>query len=317
LSVSGSATIESVYDSATIESVYDSATIEYVSDSATIESVYGSATIKYVYGSATIESVSGSATIKYVSGSATIESVYDSATIKSVYDSATIESVSGSATIESVYDSATIKYVYDSATIKSVSDSATIKSVSGSATIKSVSDSATIKSVSMNSILRIFSENVKVYEAVQESILIYQGCINKPIKVEKSVSIINTKQVDFSIRNFIKIYNIKKKGQKIFLYKFVSENYTDFYTGKIKYEIGKIIKCPDWNSDSNHECGGGLHLGATAFYAKFFNKDNGGHLLECEVKLNDIVIHPKPQYPFKVRVKELKVLRELKEGESK
>jgi len=258
-------------------------------------------------------SVSDSATIKYVSGSATIKSVYDSATIEYVYDSATIEYVSGSATIKSVSGSATIKSVYDSATIESVYDSATIKSVSGSATIEYVYDSATIEYVSMNVIIRVMNEGIKILEARQQVVIIYQGCKGKPKKYDKTVTIKHTVKADFNLINFINIYGVKKTKTKLTLYKFVQSNFTDFYTGKVKYKIGKVVECPGWDSNLNNECGGGLHLSPSINYCKRFNDSKDGHALKCEVAIKDIVVHPNPQYPYKVRCRKTKVLEEIKE----
>ena len=260
-------------------------------------SVYGSATIESVSDSATIKSVSGSATIEYVYGSATIESVSDSATIKSVY--ATIESVSGSATI---------KYVYGSATIESVSGSATIKSVSGS---------ATIESVSMNTIIRIMSNSVVILTAQQQAVLIYQNCKGCPKKKDATVQIVRTKKAKYTLENFINIYNVQKKSKgskKIILYKFVQHDYTDFYTSKIKYEIGKTVNAPDWDKNLNVECGGGLHLSPSIEICKNFSKSNNGHALRCEVLISDIVVHPTPQYPNKIRCKKCFVVEEIIKG---
>ena len=232
-----------------------------------------------------------------VYGSATIESVSDSATIKSVY--ATIESVSGSATI---------KYVYGSATIESVSGSATIKSVSGS---------ATIESVSMNTIIRIMSNSVVILTAQQQAVLIYQNCKGCPKKKDATVQIVRTKKAKYTLENFINIYNVQKKSKgskKIILYKFVQHDYTDFYTSKIKYEIGKTVNAPDWDKNLNVECGGGLHLSPSIEICKNFSKSNNGHALRCEVLISDIVVHPTPQYPNKIRCKKCFVVEEIIKG---
>jgi hypothetical protein len=296
LSVSDSATIKYVYGSATIKYVYGSATIKYVYGSATIKSVSDSATIKYVYGSATIEYVSGSATIKYVSGSATIKYVSDSATIKSVSDSATIESVS---------DSATIEYVSGSATIESVSDSATIESVS---------DSATIEYVSMNTIIRIISDSATIVIAQQQAVLVYQNCKGDPKKKDVTVQVIRTQKATYALENFVGIYNVQKVSKyskKIILYKYVKHDYTDFYSGKIKYEVGKTVEAPDWNADNDIECGGGLHLSSSIEHCKRFNNSKDGHALQCEVLIADIVVHPSPVFPFKIRCKKCFVVKEI------
>ena len=202
-------------------------------------------------------------------------------------------SVSGSATIKSVYGSATIEYV------------------SGSATIKSVSGSATIESVSMNTIIRIVDDRVNIKEAQQEAVLVYQNCKGSPKKKDKTVIINHTKTAKFNLENFINIYNVPQKGTKLTLFKIVQNDYTDFHTGQIKYKIGATVTCPDWNPDQKIECGAGLHLSPSPHYCKRFNKP--GKILKCEVDVKDIVVHPNPQYPYKVRCKKVKVVEEIKE----
>ena len=80
----------------------------------------------------------------------------------------------------------------------------------------------------------------------------------------------------------------KEKG-KLVLYKSVDpETLCDFYTGKIKYELGQTVECPDWDPDESRECGGGLHLSPTARKTQEFNK---GKILKCLVDSEDIVVY--------------------------
>ena len=76
---------------------------------------------------------------------------------------------------------------------------------------------------------------------------------------------------------------------KIILYKSVnSDTLCDFRTGMIKYEIGTVVECPDFDPDENRECGGGLHLSYTARKTQDFNK---GTILKCLVDPDDIIIY--------------------------
>ena len=76
----------------------------------------------------------------------------------------------------------------------------------------------------------------------------------------------------------------------IVLYKSVNpENNTDFWTGTVKYEIGKEIVCHDWDKNRNRQCGGGFHLCMTAAGTQVYNK---GKILKCLVDKNDIVVFP-------------------------
>jgi len=112
--------------------------------------------------------------------------------------------------------------------------------------------------------------------------------------------------------NFIKGYGVKTENNKLVLYKFVRKNYTDFFTRKIKYEIGTIVKCPDWDSNENKECGGGLHVSPSIKFCKRFNNSKDGHALKVLVDPKDIVVHPNPQYPYKIRCRQLTVVKEIK-----
>ena len=112
----------------------------------------------------------------------------------------------------------------------------------------------------------------------------------------------------FELFNFINIYNVKQEGNSLILYKSVNESLYDFWTGKIKYKIGEWIKAPDWNPDNKKECGGGLHVCSSIEFCKEFNT---GRYLKVKVPIKDIVIHPSPSMPHKIRCKRLFVIEEV------
>ena len=76
-----------------------SASVENIYDSATVKNICGSARVKYICGSATVKNICGSASVKYIYGSATVENIYGSASVENIYDSATVEYICGSATV--------------------------------------------------------------------------------------------------------------------------------------------------------------------------------------------------------------------------
>ena len=120
-----------------------------------------------------------------------------------------------------------------------------------------------------------------------------------------------------SVEEWCRWYGIKINNGTVKLFKAVREDYTDFYSGEIKYEIGKVVECPDWDDEFTGECGHGLHLSAIPSGALYFVSTGEKYvLLECEVNLEDIRIYNngKPFYPFKVRCKKVKVLRKVEEG---
>ena len=160
------------------------------------------------------------------------------------------------------------------------------------------------------------SDSVTIVIARQQSVLVYQNCKGNPKKKDATVQVIRTQKATYALENFVKIYDVQKVSKcskKIILYKYVKHDYTDFYSGKIKYEVGKTVEAPDWNADNDIECGGGLHLSSSIEYCKQFNDSKDGHALQCEVLITDIVVHPNPQSPFKIRCKKCYVAKEIKD----
>lgn len=174
-----------------------------------------------------------------------------------------------------------------------------------------VSGSAQIDNILNNVQLTINSKNVVIQKAKQNSILI---CYEIPkIKYkQKTVKIIKTKKIieKYSVNYFIDKWNVEKNGEYLILYKSVnSKDNADFHTGKIKYDIGKIVIAPDWDDKYSDECGKGLHLSPTPFMALQFNN---GKILKCKVKKSDCRMVKNPQYPTKIRCKQVEVLEEVK-----
>lgn len=85
--------------------------------------------------------------------------------------------------------------------------------------------------------------------------------------------------------------DLEKEKGFVYLYHSVKDDYTDFYTGKIKFLIGTTVIAPDWDNDKKKECGGGFHLCATPEQTQSFHQ---GKIMRCKVKTRDIVVHPFP-----------------------
>jgi hypothetical protein len=257
-----------IVEGGTIRSVYGG-TIQSV-EGGTIQSVYGG-TIQYVYGG-TIRSVEGG----------TIQSV-EGGTIRSV-EGGTIQSVYGG-TIQSVYGG-TIQYVYGG----------TIQYVYG----------GTIRSVYGNAVVQVYSSNVTIHSCFMLAVIIMIGCVCEIKKKSKTVTVIKNKVAEYTKKDFIDIYGTDKDGNMT-LYKSVRpETDTDFYTGKIKYE--GVVTCPDWDNDSERQCGGGLHLSPLPHLALNYNQ---GKLLECKVNKKDFVVYKSDI--TKVRCKLVTVIGEYKQ----
>ena len=86
--------------------------------------------------------------------------------------------------------------------------------------------------------------------------------------------------------------------------KLISENRTDFYTDKLKFEVGKTTVAPDW--DSKSECGGGIHFSHSLYsILSNTNHNNCGYLIEVK-PVSEIV-----ELKNKVKAREIEVIREL------
>ena len=153
-----------------------------------------------------------------------------------------------------------------------------------------------------NTIAKTKSNDVKI-SASHNAVVIYQD-LAPQIKLSGSAQLIKTTTTKHDINTFADIY---PPNSEIFtLYKSVNpETFCDFYSGTIKYEVGKTITCPDWDSNPERECGGGLHLSPTPELAL---THNNGKLLVCEVNKKDIAVYH--GNIRKVRCKQVKVIRE-------
>jgi len=305
--MSGSARVGYMYDFSRIGFMLDSTQVGHMSDSAQVGSMSSSTRVGYMYDlaqvinmfdSAQIECMSNLARVEYMSDLAQVKNMYSSAQIISMHKSTQVINMSDSAQVGSMYNSARVEHMYNTSQVRWMYDLAQVGHIFGSAQIKSMSSSAQIRYMSMNSTAKILSADVIIHEARQNAILVIISYI---------------KSAGFNLNNFIRGYDVKTENNKLVLYKFVQKDYTDFYTGKIKYEIGTIVKCPDWDSNVDRECGGGLHVSPSIEFCKIFDNSEDGHALKVLVDLKDIIVHPNPQYPYKIRCKQLEVLEEIEE----
>jgi len=113
---------------------------------------------------------------------------------------------------------------------------------------------------------------------------------------------------------WLKWLNIKAEGEFIYLYKWVDENYRDFFSGTIDYSKDKI-EAYDWNPSNEDECGKGLHLAIDPWTAFSFCSAREGRMLKFRVPLKDIYPYLKNNchFPYKARVPKLeKFVAELR-----
>ena len=159
--------------------------------------------------------------------------------------------------------------------------------------------------------IAILSAMVVLHKIKQYAVITLDGIKIKLPKKDKTAIVIKRKLVEHDLDSFVDIFNLTNENDSVILYKTVcKETGCDFRTKSIKYE--GIVKCPDFDSSSNRECGGGLHLCATPYGAICFA--NGPYkLLKCRVKLKDIVVYGKSIE--KVRCRQVEVLEEVGVGQ--
>jgi hypothetical protein len=206
--------------------------------------------------------------------------------------------------IENTKSQIIVKYKLN-ATVRA-GDNATVEAW-GNATVRA-GDNATVRAWDNatvrawgNAILRVLSRDAIIRELADQAIAVIQGCEGVVVsKKDDTAQVIYTKQTSYTLKSIQRLYNQPENGP-IVLYKSVQDDFTDFHTGKIKYD--GIVECPDWDPNPDRECGGGLHLSPTPGFALDYNT---GKLLRCEVMPEDISVYP---YNItKVRCRKVKVI---------
>jgi hypothetical protein len=98
------------------------------------------------------------------------------------------------------------------------------------------------------------------------------------------------------------------------LYKRTADNFAtrapDSGGSPIIYAIDTEVIAPDWDPSPGRECGGGLHLCPTPPCCDQFRKEDGDRYVACAVSVEDILVHPTPEYPSKIRARSCRVLYE-------
>ena len=95
-------------------------------------------------------------------------------------------------------------------------------------------------------------------------------------------------------------YGGKIEGEVAILYKAVRDDYRSAHG--MLYAPGTTPEAPDWDGGLA-ECGGGLHFTADPIIAKINFDSDATRFVACPVALADIVVHPNPEYPFKVKAR--------------
>ena len=89
-----------------------------------------------------------------------------------------------------------------------------------------------------------------------------------------------------SLKEWLAFWDIQPKA-KLRMYKAVKPDLTDFYTGKIHYEVGKTVACPDWLDHWQEECGHGFHVSPQLFLTERYAQSEHVHIA-VEVAVKDL-----------------------------
>ncbi|MCX4361793.1 MAG: hypothetical protein OSJ74_00175 [Clostridia bacterium] len=107
-------------------------------------------------------------------------------------------------------------------------------------------------------------------------------------------------------------YGIKHTKTKAILYKAVHKvdgKYFADYDRNFVYLIGQTAKVDDLDTNSENECGRGIHISTQNFALSFGRNWGDLAIIEVEAKIEDIIL-PKNS-DGKVRTSKIKVLREV------
>jgi hypothetical protein len=267
---------------------YDSSTV-YAYDSSTV-TAYGSSTV-YAYDSSTVTAY-GSSRV-YASDSSTVYA-YGSSTV-TAYGSSTVYASDSSRVY--AYDSSTVT-AYDSSTVTAYGSS-TVYASDSSRVYAYGSSRVTASDFSM---IAVLATSVVIKKLLDYSVASLRGVKVKIEKKDKTATVIKTpKEMKHTKKSFADRCESDKKGHVILFKSVNPETGCDYQTGKIKYE--GVVECPDWDSDPERQCGGGLHLSPTPGAALSYHQ---GKLLKCRVALKDLVVFASDV--TKVRCKRVEVL---------
>ncbi len=115
------------------------------------------------------------------------------------------------------------------------------------------------------------------------------------------------------IEDFMNFYDIKHTKKKAIFYKAVKKDnngvlYSD-YDKNFTYEVGKIKKETDIDTNTNNNCRRGIHISHLAWAVDYGRDWDNLVILEVETNIDDIIL-PK-NTNGKVRTSRIKVLREV------
>jgi len=117
-----------------------------------------------------------------------------------------------------------------------------------------------------------------------------------------------------SVLDWAAMKGIAVNGKRLRLWKAVSDDGTDFFSGKINY-LSQETEAPDWDEKYDRECGAGLHLADSPSGARCFVQDSARdtfRLLEVSVAVDDCSCFPgRPDYPMKLRARACRFEREV------
>ena len=104
--------------------------------------------------------------------------------------------------------------------------------------------------------------------------------------------------------------NINIRRGKVKLFKSLEKDWT---TQKgVSFKVGEVTIAPDWEANSQDECGKGLHFSPTVAQTKLFR--DKGIFIACEVAVKDMADLPAfAEYPDKIRARACIVLYQVDE----
>ncbi len=100
VTLSGSSTVQDMWDSSTVRNMRDSSTVRNMRDSSTVRNMRDSSTVRNMWGSSTVQDMRGSSTVQDMWDSSTVQDMWDSSTVQNMRGSSTVQDMSGSSTVQ-------------------------------------------------------------------------------------------------------------------------------------------------------------------------------------------------------------------------
>jgi len=280
-----------------------------------IREMRGSSQVREMWESSQVGAMWESSQVGAMWESSQVGVMWESSQVGAMWESSQVGVMWGSSQVGVMWGSSQVGEMRESSQVREMRESSQVGEMRGSSQVGAMWESSQVREMWGSSqvggafgnvILRCMESTVSIGRLCQFSIAV---CMKDGVNVaekDDTATVLVTPPVVYTKDVFLDIYHENKSEDGIHLYKVVQDDYSDHYTGKIKYRIGKTVKPKIWDPDETRQCGDGLHLSPTPELALSYHQ---GRILRCLVKIDDFVVYPHDI--TKVRCEIVKVVEEV------